>query len=467
MLSSKELAQILFDANEEWDTDEALQGLLQVAVDVTKSHNALFARMNDDLGAMQITQGAGKDWKDDMAGLRIQLNSGDGIVGAVAVRGESYVAENVAEEPHYQNLFGSSRSEAAVPIADRHGRIRAVLNVESDVEGHYGEGHLGDLEALAGVAGMVIARDELLRREEALFAVGHASDRAHTEAELLNRVMSATAEVLRYSSCAIYLWDEVRAEFVLRASSGGLRHQVGLIGYRGGEGLTGWVAAYGKPVRLANPQLDSRWVGKALEIPVDQIAGYLAVPILLRGEPAGVIRVIRRENEIEHYDNQFTEDDERILEAIAEQVAAGIEGIRALNRLVRIERMAAWGELSAKSSHMIGNRVFALRGDVNELGHLLAEKPLPIDDIQAIHKSLLNNLVRVEEILQEFRDFLTATQLALIPLDLNALVQEAVTEVFPRRSKVTLTSTSNLSSAKSNSTRARCAAPSPRWSRIR
>jgi signal transduction histidine kinase len=87
---------------------------------------------------------------------------------------------------------------------------------------------------------------------------------------------------------------------------------------------------------------------------------------------------------------------------------------------------------------MIGNRVFALKGDVNELKHLLSEPHPDIDKIRELQGTLQTNVVRIEEILQEFRDFLTATQLTLEPAHLNGIVQETVQEVFPKRSAVKL-----------------------------
>jgi signal transduction histidine kinase len=100
--------------------------------------------------------------------------------------------------------------------------------------------------------------------------------------------------------------------------------------------------------------------------------------------------------------------------------------------------MVAWGELSAKSSHMIGNRVFALKGDINELKHLLKDQSTSIDQLQEIQVSLTANVMRIEEILQDFRDFVTATQLDTAPVDFNEMVRETVKEVFPKRSPVTV-----------------------------
>jgi signal transduction histidine kinase len=162
------------------------------------------------------------------------------------------------------------------------------------------------------------------------------------------------------------------------------------------------------------------------------------VPIVSRNRTMGAIRALRRKGENPYLDNRFTESDRRVLLAIAEQVGSGLENLRNMERVVRSERMIAWGELSAKSSHMIGNRVFALKGDINELQHLLASRNPDVGEIRVLQKSLSTNVTRIEEILQDFRDFLTATQLNRTETDINRLITETAEEVFPRQSKVKL-----------------------------
>jgi signal transduction histidine kinase len=92
---------------------------------------------------------------------------------------------------------------------------------------------------------------------------------------------------------------------------------------------------------------------------------------------------------------------------------------------------------------MIGNRIFAIKGDVNELGFLASEPVLDIESIRSLQKSLSVNVMRVEEILNDFRDFVSATQIQKQPIDMNALVRETVEEVFPKRSPIQLVLTLN------------------------
>lgn len=421
----------------ESDPSRALDLLCRQALLLTGSRNAMIARLNEELGTLELRHGAGKDWTLAALGeLIVVSDEREGIIAYVAAKGQSFMSGDVRSEPRYRHLFDTA-SEIAVPIRDRHLRVRAVLNVESDEPNAYEPDDLLLCEGLAALASLVIEGEALLRRERALVQIGNALDRSRTEDALIRGVLAVAAEVLSFQSCSIFLLDPRREVFVLRGASGLLIPMVGVASYAPGEGLTGWVCREGRPLRMDHPQQDPRWLGRYLELERDQIAAYLAVPIIHRGRPIGAVRVIRRKGSNPFIPSSFTEDDERLLVSIAEQFASGLENVRALSKTIQMERMAAWGELSAKSAHMIGNRVFALRGDVNELGHLVQGK-LNVDELHALQKSLAANVTRIEEILQDFRDFVTATQISPAPIDLNELVTETLQEVFPKRSRCDL-----------------------------
>jgi signal transduction histidine kinase len=436
---TRELVRLLQDIATEPDCDLALERISQGALEFTRSRHAMIAVLNQAQGFMELRYGAGEGFaeaRNEVLGINVGRE--EGIVGYVAATGAVVATGNVREQQHYRSLFPSTESELAVPVTDRHRRVVAVLNVESDRSDAYGEEAQEVLMALAYLSSMVLEQKEHSSREEALMEIGSALDTALTEEALIDRVIQVAAEKLRFQACSIFLLDRRSDTFVLRGSYGRMRDKVGKIAYARGEGFTGWVAESGHPILLDNPQADPRWRGKYIEFPSEQIASFLAVPIPTRSGPIGAIRVLRRKSENPFLDNRFTEDDLRLMHAIAEQVGTGLENVRNLERIIRSERMIAWGELSAKSSHMIGNRVFALKGDINELAHLLAERELDVKELRELQKSLSTNVQRIEEILQDFRDFVTATQIVREPHDLNALVHETVEEVFPRRSEVSL-----------------------------
>lgn len=440
MPTFRSLPQVLSAVAGERGARPALDIIAEAALDLTFSRHAMIAVLDEEKGHLEVLHGAGEEYETKARNRKLNVDQmeGQGIIAYVAATGKPVRTGNVETEPLYRKLFSSTISEIAMPVRDPYGRIRAVLNVESDRIDAFGEREKNICEALSSLISIVLEREDLYEREEALVEVGQALDNSLTEESLIDRVIHVAEDVLRFQACSLFLHEPVNDTFVLRGSSGSLKRQIGELAYERGEGFTGWVCDTGQSILLDDPQSDPRWRGKFLEIPGNEIASFLAVPIVFRNRSIGAIRVLRRKSDNPYLDNRFTESDIRILAAIAEQVASGLENLRNMERIVRSERMIAWGELSAKSSHMIGNRVFALKGDINELSHLLAEREPSIKEIRALQHSLSTNVTRIEEILQDFRDFLTATQVNRDKTDLNNLIKETADEVFPRMSKVTL-----------------------------
>lgn len=440
MQPGRHLGRLIQGIAHERDAGRALTRICETALKLPLADSAMVAVMKNEAGVLEITYGAGAQFDAGIGGFEIVVDVGDGlgIIPYVAATAESVLTGNVLQHPHYRLRNPSTRSEIAVPVIDEYGRVRAVLNIESDSEDAFGEEDLEDASSLAALTGMVLDRQEEDARVEALIQVGRSMETVVAETDLIERVMRVAQEILGFQACSLFLYDQALDAYVLRGSVSRLKEQIGQIFYHAGEGCTGWVCETGRPVLLNNPQSDSRWRGRYVEFPSEEIASFLAVPIVSRGHCSGCLRLLRRQPENRYLDVRYTESDLRILEAIAEQFAVGLDNLRSLERVVRSERMIAWGELSAKSSHMIGNRVFALRGDVNELGYQLGRKETNLSVIRELQHSLEINVTRVEEILQEFRDFITATKIELAPGDLNAFVEETVREIFPRRSKAKL-----------------------------
>lgn len=409
------------------------------ALQMTGARNAMIADFSVEHGYMILRAGKGQDWTPEMLGSQIAVGDDQrvGITAYVAATGKAYRSDDVTEERRYRLLIQGTRSELAAPIRDRHARVRGVLNVESDEVAKFGEDEQKVLELLAVIAGITLEGEDQRFREEALLEVVTALDVAQTEEDLLRRVALVTQSTMRVSAYSIFLWDEEQQAFALRDTVGSSTLAKDAK-YLPGEGCTGWVCENGEPVRLHEPLNDARWRGKYLEFPLEEIRSFIAVPILSGGRCMGCMRALRKKPGNSYIDNRFTDDDERLLMAIAEQLGTGLEKIRNLKKLLGSERMAAWGELSAKSSHIIGNRVFALKGDLNELKHLLNEQQLSREKTLEVVESLTAGVNRLDEILQEYRDFVTATKLSSEETDLNEVLENSAKALIPVSSPVSI-----------------------------
>jgi signal transduction histidine kinase len=422
--------------------------LVVLTVETTKmldADRAFLALVNEDSGELNIHAVAGEGWSDELRAQRLKIASGQdsagkgrGITGYAAATGKTYITGNVAEDPHYYKFFNDVASEIAVPLLDDNGITRGVLNLQSKSANFFNLEHCRFLEIVANMAVMRLMVARYHVREIALVELGKDLSAITDVAALMKRVVDVAADVLRFEDCSIFILDKDRNELVLQASRGPLIGKIGTATYPLGEGLTGWVAQHGEAIRTKNPKTDPRWQGRYAELPLAEIGAFLAVPIYGRSSILGALRVLRKWSDAPWFSSEFNDDDEMVLSTIASQLGSALENNRILDRLVATERMAAWGEMSAKAAHMIGNRTFAIKGDLNELEYLLSEQDDRRTTFRRLAESIRKGIFRLEEILQEFRDFVRATHLTVNEYNLNDIIINCVEESFPKRGVVKL-----------------------------
>jgi signal transduction histidine kinase len=425
-----------------------LQEALQEALRATRGKRAFLARIEQETGELVVGETAGDDWTAENRKLRLRPHNKTerGITGYVAITGEPYLCADVRSDPHYIVAFADVLSEIAVPFFDAEGRVRGVLNVDSDQIAAFESHDIAMLATFANGIAASMAFEEFRERERLLVEIGLELASTTDISTLARRVVSVTSLALKCEACSVFLLDEPGESLVLQASSGSLKSKIGVASYRVGEGLTGSVARTGETIRLDDPRQDPRWIGRYPEFSPDELSAFLAVPIPGRERIIGVIRASRPRSAPAWFRARFTESDERVFQTIASQLGNSVDNSRSLSRLVRSERMAAWGELSAKSAHMMGNRTFAIKGDLNELKYLLSKANEPggpqktdaLAEVAALVESVERGVYKLEDILREFRDFVMATQLKQRDTDINVLIQESLRETFPRRTKIVL-----------------------------
>ena len=169
-----------------------------------------------------------------------------------------------------------------------------------------------------------------------------------------------TALVVRYArdrlgagGCSIFLRDDITGRYVLRDTTGLLedaRMPAERVEYEPGEGLTGWIASHGKPLRIANVRdngelrriaEDLAWSKKYSEISAKPGQAYMGVPILSFPLPGGrqrevVLGVLRVSGKAEG--EQFDAQDEALLSHVAAMVSIAIENSQRYEREKRRAR---------------------------------------------------------------------------------------------------------------------------------
>jgi GAF domain-containing protein len=145
--------------------------------------------------------------------------------------------------------------------------------------------------------------------------------------ELLELIMSSASELLNAETSSLLLLDAESGDLVIHVATGKPGEQVERRHVPAGQGIAGAVLESGEPAVISDPKNDSRFYAVMDEATGFETRNILALPLKVRDEPIGVVEVINKR------DGDFTEDDEALAGALANQAAIAIDNARLYAKL--------------------------------------------------------------------------------------------------------------------------------------
>lgn len=158
--------------------------------------------------------------------------------------------------------------------------------------------------------------------------------------EILRGIAALITETTQTDVCFVYLLDEAGERLVLRGATPPFHQMAGQVELKMGEGVSGWVAAHGRPAVITEDKLSDRRYKHIPALGREDFTSLASVPIL--GKPhrlVGVLNVHTRQR------REFTDADVQLLGWMAGLMAGGIENAR-LHRMLaqREEAMERFAE---------------------------------------------------------------------------------------------------------------------------
>jgi signal transduction histidine kinase len=404
------------------DPQEALQLIVNEAVRVMRASSGSVVLINPTTNFLEIQ--AAQGLPPNAAELKLRV--GEGITGWVARVGQPARIGDVARDPRYIMLQRGVRSELAVPL-EVNGEVRGVLNVDSDIENAFSADDQELLEALAVQASRVIHNTwlyEQLRLKARLFeALANVSRIINSTLNLDDALQVVTAEaciLMRAKMCSLMMLDDSREWLDLRASYGAGEAYVSKPRLNIGESLLGVVARRKKPLQVANVQTSSRY--QNLEVARREgLVSLLSVPLLFAGQAIGTLSVYTG------LPYNFSNEEIRILSALAELSAIAIEKARLYERIVDVEeqlrqneKLSALGLLAAEVAHEIRNPLTVMK----MLYHSLDLKFPSGDPRNKDTRIISEKIEHLNKIVEQILAFARTSEPKLAPVNLNQLLDE-------------------------------------------
>ncbi|MFZ5909578.1 MAG: GAF domain-containing protein [Chloroflexota bacterium] len=338
-------AQIARDISSALNLDE----LLLKAVNLIRErlnfyHAAIFLVDNTGKNVIirEATGEAGAQMK--RSGHKLAIGS-KSIVGFVAGQGDPLVVNDTAKDAtHLPNpLLPDTRAEAAIPLKIGDHTL-GVLDVQSVVPFSFGPSDLDTLQILADQLAIAVNNSELfaetqehLSQHRLLHHITTSAASGTTLDEALESAVKGLQVSLGGDRVLIMLTDLERKNLIPKAWVGYSEDVVNRI-IPIGTGITGWVAAHRKSLRIDDIAEDTRYIQLS-----PNTRSEMTIPLIFRNELLGVLNV--ESEQIAAY----TDNDEEMLGTLAGSLAAIIANARLLEQIRRqAERERLLYEITSK-----------------------------------------------------------------------------------------------------------------------
>jgi signal transduction histidine kinase len=404
------------------DSQEALQLIVSEAVRLTRAASGSVALINPTSGFLEIHASQNLPTSSS----RLKLRVGEGITGWVARTGKPASVGDVAQDPRYVVARRSVRSELAVPL-EVNGEIRGVINVDSDRRDAFTAEDQELLQELAVQASKVIQNTWLyeqlrlkVRLFESLSSVSRTINSTLNLDEALRAITREACVLMSARMCSLMMLDESREWLDLRASYGAGEAYIKKPRLGVEESLLGVVVRRKKPMQVANVQASTRYQNVELARR-EGLISLLSVPLLFAGHAIGTLNVYTGKP------YNFSNEEIRILSALAELSAIAIEKARLYERIVDVEeqlrqneKLSALGLLAVEVAHEIRNPLTVMK----LLYHSLDLK-FPVGDPRAKDARIIDaKIEHLNKIVEQILAFARTTEPELAPVNLNELVDE-------------------------------------------
>jgi signal transduction histidine kinase len=404
------------------DSQEALQLIVSEAVRVMGASSGSLVLINPNTSFLEIHAAQNLS----SAARKLKLRVGEGITGWVARHGRAIRCGDVTQDDRYVSVRRDIRSELAVPL-EVQGEVRGVINVDSDRPHAFSADDQELLQELALQASKVIHNTwlyEQLRLKVTLFetlaTVSRTINSTLNLDEALRVITHEACELMRARMCSLMLLNETGEWLDLRASYGAGDAYIKKPRLAVEESLLGVVVRRKKPLQVANVQADTRYQNVELARR-ENLISLLSVPLVFSGQAIGTLSVYTAK----HYN--FSNEEIKILSALAELSAIAIEKARLYERLVDVEeqmrqneKLSALGLLAAEVAHEIRNPLTVMKLLYHSLNLKFAATDPRAKDSQIIEAKIEH----LNKIVEQILDFARTTEPKLAPVNLNDLVEE-------------------------------------------
>lgn len=323
------LQRIIETISSSLDLSTVLQEIVGLVGTVTEADACLLYLLDDGSATLRLR--ACRPAHLEEVG-EIMLHVGEGLTGMVARDRRPIVIERQAfQDPRFRRFqqLPEDAYEAflSVPVTARN-RLIGVINAQHRESHRYPAATISLVETIGRLVGTAVVNAQLYemeqRRRRELETLGQVTEAAVSSGyldDILQLIVTVTAELMGSKICSLMLLDESRSELVIRATqslSPAYRNKPPI---KVGQSISGQAVLERRPIAVRDVTRDARYTYPEIA-QREGLRSMLCVPMVARGSIVGVINCYTSD------DHGFTPEEVQVLSTIANQAAGVIERTR-------------------------------------------------------------------------------------------------------------------------------------------
>jgi signal transduction protein with GAF and PtsI domain len=332
--SSKEqelsiLHQVAQHISSNLELNDLLARIVDMVVGLTGADSCFIYLYNEQ--SNELTMRAASTGQRNIVG-EIRLKLGEGVTGWAAKEKQPVALSKQAYlDPRFKSFhdLAEDRYEAflAVPILAKD-KITGVMNIHHKKEHEYSEEQINLLFTVSKYLGSAIENavvyEEVNRKAKQLDLLSEVSRTIVSDyylKEILQLIVTMTAQVMGSKICSLQLLDEKKQELVIAATQSLSQEYVNKPNLKVVQSIAGRVVLEKRPIAVSDVTKEPGYMYPHVA-KKEGVVSMIAVPMMIKDRVIGVI------NSYVQKEHTFSKEEIGILQAIANQAAVAIENTR-------------------------------------------------------------------------------------------------------------------------------------------
>jgi len=273
---------------------------------------------------------------------KIKLKIGEGITGWVARENKPVaISRNASDDPRFKFFHNlpEDRYQAflSVPIINKD-RVIGVINIQHKKPHEYSESTISLIKTIANQIGSAIENarlyDEMKKKALQVEALSALSEKIASNLylkEILQLIVTMTAELIQSKICSIMLLNPDKKELIIEATQSLSQEYISKPNISVNNSISGRAILQKRPVSVLDVTREPDFLYPEMARK-EGLCSLLSVPMMVKEDVIGIINCYTEKP------HDFSEEETAIVQAVANQAAIAIQNTHLMEELVETKK---------------------------------------------------------------------------------------------------------------------------------